>query len=227
MSTPVPSMNTMVDSITDAVESVIHRSSNHPGGLRRFLLQGAVRHILRDINAHRTPPRRSSGGRPLSPRLELRSSPRPAPRSSRLLFALGVYPEHGPAMFIRRARVPTEMPPMPSSLPIPPMMPLPPPPPLLSTVLARPWNVGGGSMAARRVAPPLLNRDAGTDAWPPGFAYDINVALPPPPPLSSRSYADVAASCRPIQRRNALPNANVLGAEFASSSNEGEAAPRL
>jgi hypothetical protein len=31
-------MNAMVDSITDAVESVIHRSSNHPGGLRRFML---------------------------------------------------------------------------------------------------------------------------------------------------------------------------------------------
>jgi hypothetical protein len=31
-------MNAMVDSITDAVEGVIHRSTNHPGGLQLFLL---------------------------------------------------------------------------------------------------------------------------------------------------------------------------------------------
>ena len=49
MTTPnVPSMNAMVDSITDAVENaIIH--GNQSGGVRRFMVQGAVCRALRDI----------------------------------------------------------------------------------------------------------------------------------------------------------------------------------
>jgi hypothetical protein len=77
-----------VDSITDAVEGVIHRSTNHPGALQRFLLQGIVRRVLRDIHGNRTPLRRSSGSRPSSSRLEARHdarySLRPVPRLRRV-----------------------------------------------------------------------------------------------------------------------------------------------
>jgi hypothetical protein len=60
MANPIPSMNAMVDSITDAIESTIARG-NHVGGFRRFMLQGAVRYALRDIHDHRIPPRRFLG----------------------------------------------------------------------------------------------------------------------------------------------------------------------
>jgi hypothetical protein len=164
MTTPVPSMNVMVDSITGAVESVIHCSSNHPGGLHRFMLQGVVRHVLRDIHAHRIPPRRSSGGRLSSLRLKIRSSPRPVPRSSRLEFAPGVCPTHGPAMFVRRTRGPPET---------PLMMLRPALPPLPSLALTMPRNGGAGPLAACQGAPPLPTSNIGAKAWPPGFAYDV------------------------------------------------------
>ena len=50
MTTPnVPSMKVMVDSITDAVENAIIRG-NQSGGVRHFMVQGAVRRALRDIH---------------------------------------------------------------------------------------------------------------------------------------------------------------------------------
>jgi len=49
-----PSMNAMVDTITDAVESAIARS-NAAGGPPRFMLQSAVHRALRDINEWRAP----------------------------------------------------------------------------------------------------------------------------------------------------------------------------
>ena len=67
-----PSMNAMVDTITDAVESAIARS-NAPGRPPCFMLQSAVRCALRDINDRRAPLRHfngvstNSGGRRLSP----------------------------------------------------------------------------------------------------------------------------------------------------------------
>jgi hypothetical protein len=36
-------MNSMVDAITDAVEVAIVRGNNHPRGVRRFILWGAIR----------------------------------------------------------------------------------------------------------------------------------------------------------------------------------------
>ena len=48
----VPTMNAMVDTITDAVESAIARS-NAAGGPPRFMLQSVVRRALRDINERR------------------------------------------------------------------------------------------------------------------------------------------------------------------------------
>jgi len=76
MANPVPSMNAMVDSITDAVESALHRGQT-AGGLRRHMLQSAIRRVLRDIHAQRIPPRRfnsiriegSGGRRPSTPPL--------------------------------------------------------------------------------------------------------------------------------------------------------------
>ncbi|CAN6362702.1 unnamed protein product [Urochloa humidicola] len=58
----IPSMNAMVDSITDAVETTIIRG-NHSGGVRRFMVQGVVRHALRDIHSNRIPTRCSTGHR--------------------------------------------------------------------------------------------------------------------------------------------------------------------
>ena len=72
MTTPnVPSMNAMVDSITDAVENAIIRG-NQSGGVRRFMVQGAVRRALRDIQHQRIPLRRSNGHHE-------RRSPEPGP----------------------------------------------------------------------------------------------------------------------------------------------------
>ena len=48
-------MNAMVDAVTDAVEAAIAHSTSHPGGLRRFILQGAIRRVLRDIGQHVSP----------------------------------------------------------------------------------------------------------------------------------------------------------------------------
>ncbi|EER95383.2 hypothetical protein BDA96_01G419300 [Sorghum bicolor] len=75
-------MNAKVDAITDAVEAAIARGNNHPGGVRRFILQGAIRGALRDISDRRIAPRRlygagpNAGGRP--------TTSRPVPRWSRL-----------------------------------------------------------------------------------------------------------------------------------------------
>jgi hypothetical protein len=138
-------------------------------------------------------------------------SPRPVPRSSRLEFAPGVCPTHGPAMFVRRTRPPPET---------PLMMLRPVPPPLPSPALTMPRNGGAGPLAARQSAPPLPTSNIGAEAWPPGFAYDVDVPLPPLlPPPGGRSYAEVT-------RRSILPAGNALGAGFTSSSHEGEAVPR-
>nr|AGT16076.1 hypothetical protein SHCRBa_014_L10_F_30 [Saccharum hybrid cultivar R570] len=240
-------MNAMVVSITDAVKGVIHRSTNHPGSLRRFLLQGVVRRVLRDIHGHCTPLRRSNGSRPSSPRLEARHdarySPRPVPRlvprldtrSSLLEYALGIYPEHGSAMFVRCAGaslMPTPSMPIPSSLPRPSSTLLPHPHPVPSTTPVAPWNGGGGSMASRRGVFSLHNGGS-VERRPPGFAYDVDIVRPstlPPPPIAppgGRSYAVVTANRHLDARRTALPPSRALGARFASSLNEGEAAPRL
>ncbi|RLM62331.1 hypothetical protein C2845_PM14G09810 [Panicum miliaceum] len=90
MANPVPSMNAMVDSITDAVESAIRRGQA-AGGLRQYMLQGAVCRVLRDINGNRTPHRRSHGIHAGS-----QGGRRSSPRSSQ--HAPGFCPGHGPAM---------------------------------------------------------------------------------------------------------------------------------
>ena len=87
--------------------------------------------------------------------------------------------------------------------------------------LAPPRNGCGGAMAACRGAPLFPNREVDAEKWPPGFAYDINVALPPLPPQHLLcSYADIASN-----RRSALPSGSTLGAGFVSS--EEGAFPRL
>ena len=197
MANPVPSVNAMVDSITDAVESALHHGQT-AGGLHRHMLQSAIRRVLRDIHAQRIPPRRfnsiriegSGGRRPSTPPLP----PRRTPRTPSTLS-----PPTAPAL-----------------------LPLPPPPPLPSSMLARPRNGGGGPLATCHGAPSIPN--VGAAAWPPSFAYDFDVVLPlPPHPPGRPSYADAAAN-RP--RRGTLPPGPALGARFASPSTPGEAAPR-
>ena len=78
-------------------------------------------------------------------------------------------------------------------------------------------------MAALRDAPSVLNSDTGVDAWPPGFAYDLNVAIPPTTPASGHSYADEAVDGCPNQCQ--LPNDAALGDGFISSLAGGEAPP--
>jgi hypothetical protein len=94
-------MNAMVNSTTDAVETAIVHG-NHVRGLRRFMLQGAVRCALRDIHDHRIPPRHFHGIR-TGGSSGRRSSPRSEPS---LQFAPGVCPTHGLAMFVRRVGAP-------------------------------------------------------------------------------------------------------------------------
>ncbi|KAG0520245.1 hypothetical protein BDA96_08G057300 [Sorghum bicolor] len=71
---PLPSMNAMVDAVTDAVEAAIARGNSHLGGVCRFILQGAICRVLRDIGQHRIPLRRrlttglNAGGRPSTSR---------------------------------------------------------------------------------------------------------------------------------------------------------------
>jgi hypothetical protein len=99
MTTPVPSMNAKVDAITDAVEAAIARGNNHPGGVRRFILQGAIRGALRDISDRRIAPRRlygagpNAGGRP--------TTSRPVPRCRGSSSPL----ESAPVMARRRSLV--------------------------------------------------------------------------------------------------------------------------
>lgn len=181
MTTPnVPSMNAMVDSITDAVENAIIRG-NQSGGVRRFMVQGAIRRALPDIHHQRIPLRRSNGHHE-------RCSP-----------ALQTTP--GSILPIRGAGMAPPPPATPMSLP--------------------PRNGGGGAMAGCRGAPPFPTSDADAEKWPPGFAYDITIAPPLPPPQHLlRSNADIASN-----RRNALPSGSNLGAGFVSS--EEGAFPRL
>ena len=94
-----PSMNAMVDTITDAVETAIARS-NAPSGPPRFMLQSAVHRELRDINERRTPLRRSNGVRTAD------SARRSSPRTPSLQFAPGTGPTHGATMFVRRLGAP-------------------------------------------------------------------------------------------------------------------------
>lgn len=97
-----------------------------------------------------------------------------------------------------------------------------------TTALPLPWNGGSGSMAVCRGTPPLPNRSAGTEAWPPDFAYDLDVTLPPPPPsFGPCSYADVASNRHQSLRRNVLPRGHAIGVGFVLSSDEEQAAPRL
>ena len=225
---PLPSMNAMVDAVTDAVEAAIARGNSHPGGVRRFILQGAIRRVLRDIGQHRIALRRrlttgpNAGGRP--------STPCQAPRSSRTQYTTGVCPRHGPTTFVRRVAATSVASPKPSSLPKPSPFPAPTPTALLptSSSLLRPWNEGGG--------PATVRRNDDMPAWPPSFAYDFDVALnlpPSPPPLSpirtpstrGRSYAAVTAA-NIDGHRSALPPADALGAGFISSSVKGEATGR-
>jgi hypothetical protein len=77
---------------------------------------------------------------------------------------------------------------------------LPPPPPLSSLALALPSNDNSSTMATRRGAPPPFNSGTGSERWPAGFAYNLNVTLP-----LSLSYADVAANRLQGLRWNALP----------------------
>ena len=190
----------MVDTITDSVESVIARN-NAAGGPPRFMLQSAVHHALCDINKRRAPLRRFNGVRPDD------SARRSLPRTPMLQFALGVCPTHGAAMFVRHLGTP------PSSLARPPTphqsaLPWPSPslmlPPQVPQAIAAHWN----------------DNSAGAEAWPPAFAYGLDIALPCAPPLPpGTSFADVA-------RRNALPPVEALG---TATSVKGEAAvgPRI
>ncbi|CAN6362701.1 unnamed protein product [Urochloa humidicola] len=73
-----------------------------------------------------------------------------------------------------------------------------------------------GTMAARRGVPPFFNSNDEAEKWPPGFAYDPNIAPPSPPlPSPSRFYADVASN-----RHTTLPSSSALGAGFVSSQEE-------
>jgi len=212
-----PSMNATVDTITDAVESAIVRN-NAPGRPPRFMLQRAVCRALRDINDRRAPLCRFNGVRTNS------GGRRSSPSSPSLQFAPSACPTPGAAMFVRRLGAPSsslQRPPMPhpSALPMPLLTRPPPVPP----AVAQHWNRGGGLMAGRRDAPSILNRDAGAEAWPPGFAYDLNVAIPPTTLAFGRSYTAMAADGRPNQSR--LSNAAALGDSFISSPVGGEAAP--
>jgi hypothetical protein len=163
------------------------------------LLQGAVRRVLRDIHGHRIPPRWSSGGRPSSPCLEARSSSRPMPRpvlrSSTLEYAPGVCPTHGHAMFVRRVG---------ASLP---------------TAFTAPRNGGGGSIASSLGAPSLPNSGS-TARWLPGFAYDLDVVLPPPPPPIHRAPT-------PTWRPAATKTSAGPSSRMVMSSEPGSPLPRM
>jgi hypothetical protein len=68
-----PSMNAMVDTITNAVQNMF--TNRHVTGPPRYVIQSTVRHALRDINAGRAPLRRFNdvstvaGAQRSSPRL--------------------------------------------------------------------------------------------------------------------------------------------------------------
>jgi hypothetical protein len=84
--------------------------------------------------------------------------------------------------------------------------------------LVAPWPHAVGAL---RSPTTVLDR-------PPGFAYEIDVALPPPPPpFGPCSYADMTTNCRQGLRRNTLSLGNALRAGFVSSSDEEGAVPRL
>jgi hypothetical protein len=106
-------------------------------------------------------------------------------------------------MFVRRLGNPPSPPtPHPAALQRPsPSLMLPPPVP---PVVAAPWNGGGGSMTGSRGAPLVTNSDGGAGVWPPGFAFDFDIALPRAPQLPpGTSYA--------VARRDAFLLAANLG----------------
>ncbi|CAO2205974.1 unnamed protein product [Urochloa humidicola] len=195
----IPSMNTMVDSITNAVETAII-CGNHSGGVRRFMMQGAVRRALRDIHFNRIPTRRSTGHRE---RRSLALQAAPSTTTAPPLVSLPL--TRSPRM----------------TAPPPPAAPMTTTPPLVMSMPLTPPRNRVGTMAARRGVPPFFNSNDDAEMWPPGFAYDLNVTPPssllPSPP---RSYADVASN-----RRTVLPSGSALGAGFVSS--EEGASPRL
>jgi hypothetical protein len=67
-----PSMNAMVDTITNAVENMF--TNRHVAGPPRYVIQSTVRRALRDIDAGRAPLRRFNGIRTVAG--ARRSSPR-------------------------------------------------------------------------------------------------------------------------------------------------------
>ena len=197
-----PSMNAMVDTITNAVESTLANRSI--AGPPRFVIQSAVRRALRDIDAGRAPVHRFNGVRTVAG--ARRSSPR------RYEFAPGVCPEHGATIFARRLGGDS-----PPPMPIRPMPNRPMPSPNAFTLPKPPTSLMPSSSVPAAVAAHWNGSAAGARAWPPGFAYDINAVLPRASSAASslRSYADVAAAApRPI------------GSGRPSSSVEGEDAPR-
>jgi hypothetical protein len=173
-------------------------TDRHVAGPPRYVIQSTVRRALRDIDAGRAPLRRFNGVRMVAAR---RSSPR------LIQYAPSVCPRHiSAATFPRRLdgapSTPMPQPPMSSpntfSLPKPPvsLMPSSTVPPAVDAH----WN----------------NSADGARGWPPGFAYDLDTALPRASTVnpSMRSYTDVTATTpRPI------------GSGRPSSSVEGKDAP--
>jgi hypothetical protein len=191
-----PSMNVMVDTITNAVESMF--TDRYIASPPRFIIQITVCRALRDID------RQSRSTAPLQRRPYSRWSPTlvVAPRP----VCPGVCPRPGDTTFARRldgaTSTPMPQPQMSSPnafmLPKPPMslMPSSSVPP---AVIAH-WN--GSATGAR--------------GWPPGFSYDLDTALLHASTVtpSLRSYTDViVAAPRPI------------GSGRPSSSVEGKDAP--
>jgi hypothetical protein len=188
-----PSMNVMVDTITKAMEEMF--TNRNVAGPPRYVIQSTVRWALRDIDAGRAPLRRFNGVRTVA------GARRYSPRL--IQYAPSVCLRHiSAATFARRIdgapSTPMSQPPMSS----PNAFSLPTPSSTVPPEVAAHWN---GSAAGAR-------------GWPPGFAYDLDTALPrastATPPL--RSYANVtAATPRPI------------GSGRHSSSVEGKDAPLL
>ena len=220
-------MNAKVDAITDAVEAAIARGNNHPGGVRRFILQGAIRRVLRDIADRRITPRRlhgagpNAGGRP--------TSQHPVPRSSRLEYT-GIYPRHGPTMFVRRAgAAPEYTPPMPSSLPRPsPMTRLPPPPPPPMSAHARHpcvphqqrrnGRVAVGLCIRHRCRPPLHLPGCATTATRPLLRVRGGRPLDAEAPARDRPRIGLRLFLR--QGGGGFPLLSALGTPFPVGSND-------
>jgi hypothetical protein len=182
-----PSMNAMVDTITNAMENMF--TNRNVAGPPRYVIQSTVRRALRDIDAGRAPLRRFNGVRTVAG--ARRSSPR------LIQYTLSVCPRHiSAATFAQRldGAPPTPMPQPPMSSPNAISLPM-----LSSTVppaVAAHWN---GSTAGAR-------------GWPPGFAYDLDTALPHASTAtpSLRSYADVTTAA-PLPIGSGRPSSSVEG----------------